>query len=104
MADLWRLSISEASESLARREISAVELTRAHLDRIEDVEGRVRAFVTVTDQDALRDAEEIDRRRAEGQALGPLAGVPLGDQGCALHERRAHHLLLAHPGAFCPAL
>ncbi len=77
MADLWRLSISEASESLARREISAVELTRAHLDRIEDVEGRVRAFVTVTDQDALREAEEIDRRRAEGQALGPLAGVPL---------------------------
>src|SRR5262249_4047976 len=35
--DLWRLSISEASEALARREISAVELTRAHLDRIEDV-------------------------------------------------------------------
>ena len=55
MADLWRLSISEASESLARREISAVELTRAHLDRIEEVEGRVRAFVTVTDQDALRE-------------------------------------------------
>ncbi len=77
MADLWRLSIGEASESLARREISAVELTRAHLDRIEDVEGRVRAFVTVTDQDALREAEEIDRRRAEGEALGPLAGVPL---------------------------
>jgi aspartyl-tRNA(Asn)/glutamyl-tRNA(Gln) amidotransferase subunit A len=77
VAELWHLSISDALDKLARREISAAELTRAHLERIEAVEGRVRSFVTVTDQEAMRDAEQIDRMRSEGEALGPLAGIPL---------------------------
>lgn len=77
MPELWRLPISEATEALRRREISAVELTRAHLDRIEEIEGRVQAFVTVIQDQALRDAERIDQRRAEGESLGPLAGIPL---------------------------
>ena len=77
MAELWQLTISEASERLRRREISAVELTRAHLDRIEQVEGSVRAFVTVTDGEAMRAAERVDQLRREGAALGPLAGIPV---------------------------
>ncbi|HEX2350701.1 MAG TPA: Asp-tRNA(Asn)/Glu-tRNA(Gln) amidotransferase subunit GatA [Ktedonobacterales bacterium] len=77
MAELWRLTISEASELLQRREISAVELTRAHLDRIEQVEGNVRAFVTVTEAEAIRQAEQVDQLRSEGVELGPLAGIPL---------------------------
>ncbi|HEX8732634.1 MAG TPA: Asp-tRNA(Asn)/Glu-tRNA(Gln) amidotransferase subunit GatA [Ktedonobacterales bacterium] len=77
MAELWQLSISEAAEQLRSRAISAVELTRAHLDRIEQVEGNVRAFVTVTDSEALRAAEHVDQQRAEGAKLGPLAGIPI---------------------------
>lgn len=77
MSELWQLSISEASDLLRKRELSAVELTRAHIERIQAVEGRVRAFVTVTEQQALREAERIDARRREGEALGPLAGIPL---------------------------
>lgn len=77
MAELWQLTISEASELLRRRSISAVELTRAHLDRIEQVEGNVRAFVTVTEAEAVRAAERVDQLRAEGAELGPLAGIPL---------------------------
>ncbi|HEY7781275.1 MAG TPA: Asp-tRNA(Asn)/Glu-tRNA(Gln) amidotransferase subunit GatA [Ktedonobacterales bacterium] len=77
MSELWHLTISEASERLRSRALSAVELTRAHLDRIRDVEDRVRAFVTVTDALALGAAETIDRRRAEGADLGPLAGIPI---------------------------
>jgi aspartyl-tRNA(Asn)/glutamyl-tRNA(Gln) amidotransferase subunit A len=77
VAELWRLTISEAAELLRRGEISAVALTRAHLERIEAVEGSVRAFVTVTDQQALRDAERIDEQRRAGKSLGPLAGIPL---------------------------
>src|SRR6185437_812358 len=69
--------ISEASELLRRRAISAVELTRAHLDRIEQVEGNVRAFVTVTEAEATREAEQVDRLRSEGAELGPLAGIPI---------------------------
>ncbi|MGH2517290.1 MAG: amidase, partial [Ktedonobacterales bacterium] len=77
MSDLWQLSISEAADRLSRRELSAVELTRAHLDRIAQVEGSVRAFVTPLDAQALQHAERVDRRRREGERLGPLAGIPL---------------------------
>ena len=77
MPELWQLTISEASERLARRELSSIELTRAHLDRIAQVEGSVRAFVTVTEEQALQQAERIDRHRSEGARLGPLAGIPL---------------------------
>jgi len=77
VAELWQSSISEAAELLSRRELSSVELTRAHLDRIAQVEGSVRAFVTTTDEQALRDAERVDTQRREGQTLGPLAGIPL---------------------------
>ena len=77
MPELWQLTISEASERLARRELSSIELTHAHLDRIAQVEGNVRAFVTVTEEQALQQAERIDRRRSEGARLGPLAGIPL---------------------------
>ena len=77
MPELWQLSIHEAAEKLSRREISSVELTRAHIDRIAQVEGSVRAFVTPTEDDALRQAERIDQRRREGEQLGALAGIPL---------------------------
>ncbi len=77
MPELWQLTISEASELLRRREISAVELTRAHQDRISEVEGSVKAFVTTTSDEALRDAEQIDQRRREGEELGSLAGIPV---------------------------
>jgi aspartyl-tRNA(Asn)/glutamyl-tRNA(Gln) amidotransferase subunit A len=77
VAELWQLTIGEAAELLRRREVSAVELTRAHLERIQAVEGRVKAFVTVTEQHALREAERSDERRREGEPLGPLAGIPL---------------------------
>ena len=77
MAELWQLSIAEAAEMLRRRDISSIELTRAHLDRIEQVEGSVRAFVTVTEDQALREAERVDQLRREGAQLGPLAGIPI---------------------------
>ena len=77
MPELWHLTIAEAANRLARRDISAVELTRAHLDRIAAVDPRVEAFMLVTGALALEAAAEIDRRRAAGEALGPLAGIPL---------------------------
>ncbi|HEX9036305.1 MAG TPA: Asp-tRNA(Asn)/Glu-tRNA(Gln) amidotransferase subunit GatA [Ktedonobacterales bacterium] len=77
MPELWELTIHEAAEALRRGDISAAELTRAHLDRIEQVEGFVRAFVTVTDHQAMREAEDVDQLRRAGAELGPLAGIPL---------------------------
>ena len=58
-------------------EVSAVEVTQAHLDRIAATDDRVAAFLTVMDTSALAKAADIDRRRAAGEQLGPLAGVPV---------------------------
>ncbi len=69
------LTIHEAHRLLARRELSSVELTRAVLERISQVEPRVHAFVTVTGELALEQAERADRLIAAGSA-SPLTGIP----------------------------
>ena len=76
MATPERLTIHEAQQRLARREISSVELTRSCLERIDQVEDRVKAFITVTGDLALQQAEEADRRIEAGQG-GPLTGIPV---------------------------
>ena len=70
------LTVTEASELLQRGETTSVELTQACLDRTNLVEGRVQSFLTLTPELALAQAEEADRRLANG-AAGPLTGVPL---------------------------
>ena len=76
MAAPERLTIHEAQQQLAQREISSVELTRSCLERIHRVEDRVKAFVTVTEDLALQQAEEADRRIGAGEG-GPLIGIPM---------------------------
>jgi aspartyl-tRNA(Asn)/glutamyl-tRNA(Gln) amidotransferase subunit A len=65
------------SDALGRGEVSAVEVTRAHLDRIAAVDGRVHAFLHIAAEEALVAARSVDERRAAGEELGPLAGVPV---------------------------
>lgn len=76
MTDITRLSAADLAEKLAAREISSVEATQAHLDRIAAVDGDVHAFLHVSDR-ALDVAADVDRRRAAREELGPVAGVPL---------------------------
>ncbi|KAA9110689.1 Asp-tRNA(Asn)/Glu-tRNA(Gln) amidotransferase subunit GatA [Microbacterium rhizomatis] len=76
MSDIIRLSAADLAAKLASREISSVEATQAHLDRIAAVDGDVHAFLHVN-AGALDAAADIDRRRAAGEDLGPVAGVPL---------------------------
>jgi aspartyl-tRNA(Asn)/glutamyl-tRNA(Gln) amidotransferase subunit A len=78
MADrpLYDLTAHEAADLLARREVSSRQLTEAVLERIRQVEGRIEAFVTVTDELALRQADEADKRLAAGDATPTLIGVP----------------------------
>ena len=70
------LTVHEAHRRLTSKEISSLELTRACLERIQQVEDRVRAFVTLTPETAIQQAEEADRRIAAGRG-GPLTGVPM---------------------------
>src|SRR5574337_1043034 len=75
--DLIRLTIHEMQDLLARREVSATELVSAVLDRIGRVDGQVRAYTTLTEDTALRQAEAVDRLLAANTPLPPLAGIPL---------------------------
>ncbi|MGV8877156.1 MAG: Asp-tRNA(Asn)/Glu-tRNA(Gln) amidotransferase subunit GatA [Rhodoglobus sp.] len=74
--DLIHLSAFELAGRLRSGDISSVEATQAHLDRIASVDGQVHAFLHVSD-DAIANATRIDERRAAGEKLGPLAGVPI---------------------------
>ena len=77
MTDLHTLTIHEAAELLRQRKLSSVELTKAHLERIRAVDDKVKAFTLVTDDLALKQAEEADKRLASGENLSPLTGIPL---------------------------
>ena len=68
---------AELSNALNAGEISAVELTQAHLRRINDVDEKVKAFLFVDSEGALAQAKDVDARRNKGEKLPPLAGVPL---------------------------
>jgi len=72
------LDILESGRRLRDGSLSALELTRAHLDRIADRDPTYHAFITVTEDRALQDAERADRELAEGQDRGPLHGIPIG--------------------------
>jgi aspartyl-tRNA(Asn)/glutamyl-tRNA(Gln) amidotransferase subunit A len=77
MADLTRMDAAALAAAVASGETSAVEVTRAHLDRIRAVDTAVHAFLHVDAEGAIGAAEAVDARRGRGETLGPLAGVPL---------------------------
>lgn len=70
-------SASEQAEALAKKEISAVDLANQHFARIESVDSDVHAFLHIDKEGALAQAAEVDAKRARGEKLSPLAGVPL---------------------------
>ncbi len=75
--DLTRMTAADLAGLVAKGEASAVEVTQAHLDRIAAVDESVHAFLHVDTEGALAAARAVDERRAAGDELGPLAGVPL---------------------------
>ena len=68
---------AEMASALSKKEITSVELTKAHLDRIAEVDGKLSAFLHVDNEGALAQAAEVDAKRAKGETLSPLAGVPI---------------------------
>lgn len=72
---LNQLTIKQASEKLMAGEISSVDLTRACLDRIKEVDDKIHACLTVCESEALKEAEAADERRKKGES-GELLGIP----------------------------
>jgi aspartyl-tRNA(Asn)/glutamyl-tRNA(Gln) amidotransferase subunit A len=77
MSELIKKTAAELAAAIAAGEVSAAEVTQAHLDRIGAVDGEVKAFLHVAADDALAQAREVDRKRAAGEPLGALGGVPV---------------------------
>lgn len=77
MSDIIKLTAAETAAKIASGELTAVEVTEAHLARIEAVDEKVHAFLHVDREGALAQARAVDEKRARGEQLGPLAGVPL---------------------------
>ncbi len=77
MADLTRLTAAETAAAVAAGDTSALDVVEAHLDRIAAVDGGVHAFLHVDADGARAAARRVDARRSAGEALGPLAGVPV---------------------------
>ncbi|QKT12390.1 Asp-tRNA(Asn)/Glu-tRNA(Gln) amidotransferase subunit GatA [Rhodococcus sp. W8901] len=76
--DLTRLDASELASKIHSREISSVEATQAHLDRIGQVDGELHAFLHIAGEQALVAAKEVDSALAAGEApSSALAGVPI---------------------------
>jgi fatty acid amide hydrolase len=70
-------SATDLVQLLERREVSAEEVVRAHVDRAITIESRVNAFVESLRGEALERAKAIDAARARGEHVGPLAGLPI---------------------------
>jgi aspartyl-tRNA(Asn)/glutamyl-tRNA(Gln) amidotransferase subunit A len=77
MTDLLSLTIDEAQRRLRAREISAVELTEAALQRIEATDASLHSFITVTRETALQQARQADAKLAAAEPAEPLCGIPI---------------------------
>ena len=83
--ELYELTIHELHEKLKKREVSSVEATKSLLSRIESVEEKVKSFITVTPEEALKNAEAADKRIASGE-LDILTGIRIALKDIFLTE------------------
>lgn len=74
----YELTLEEASQKLSEKKLSSLELTESVLQRIKETQSKLNSFVLVTEEEALRTARLVDEKRAKGQNLSPLAGIPIG--------------------------
>ena len=102
MTDLTALTIAQARDALAKKSVSATEITQAHIDAIEKARS-LNAYVLETPDIARTMAKESDSRIAAGKA-GPLEGIPIAVKDLFCTKDVRTHRVLAHPRQFHPRL
>ncbi len=75
--DLCFLTIAEAAQRMRARDLSPVELTQAHLDRIQALDGQINSYITVLRDRAMEQAGAAERAFGQGNTTGPLQGIPI---------------------------
>ena len=76
--DITELTVHELQEKLKNKEVTVKEITKAYIDRINEKEKDVQAFVTTLTEEATKNAEEIQSKIENGEIKGELAGIPIG--------------------------
>lgn len=108
MNDLFPEGALGVTRAIAGGVLSAEELTRTALERIESQDAGIGAFTDITRERALSEARTVDHRRAAGEALGPLAGVPYAVKNlysvAGLPTRAGSKINASYPAAETDAL
>lgn len=76
--ELYQLTIHELHGLLVKREVTSREATEAFYHRIGELEGKIKAYLLLTREKAVRQADQVDRKIAKGEEIGDLAGIPIG--------------------------
>ena len=76
--ELTSLTIHEAARLLKNKDISPVELTQVHLERIQQLDQQLNSFITITPELALQQARQAETEILHGTYKGALHGIPLG--------------------------
>ena len=76
--ELYELTVHELRDKLAKKEITSEDITKSYIKRIEEKEPDVKAFVNTTLDDALKNAQEVDKKIKAGENVSSLAGIPIG--------------------------
>lgn len=76
--NITELTVHELQEKIANKEITIKEITKAYVDRINEKEKDVQAFITTLTDEAMKQAEEIQNKKEVGEITGDLAGIPIG--------------------------
>ena len=76
--DICKLTVHELVDCLEKGELTSEQITRAYLDRIEEIEPKVQAYNSVLVEEALAKAKKVDEDRKAGKAVSKFAGIPIG--------------------------
>ena len=76
--DITELTVHELQEKIKNKELTITEITKAYVDRMNEKEKYVQAFITELKDEALKQSEEIQNKINNGEKLGDLAGIPIG--------------------------
>ncbi len=79
--DLTKLTLVQLRDMLKNKELSSAELTKAYIDKIKTRDKDIGAYISYNHDNALKKAEEVDKKFAKGDELSPLAGIP-----CAIKD------------------
>lgn len=76
--ELYEYTIHEMADKLETKEVTSYDLVKSYFDRIKEKDGLVKAYICIMEEEALKQAKNIDERRQAGEKLGRYAGIPIG--------------------------